>query len=128
MGNVLAFLAANNVTQKELAEYFGVKPPAINQLVKNDKDFPKVREAQLLNNDRGWDTSMLGRTVTVKEAHITNSGGAVAIGGDASVENSASKEVLEMYLAQIRELREQLKEEKARNKVLTKIIANMSGK
>lgn len=53
------FLQTNNLTNKEVAEYLGVSPQYISQVRKGKSDLSGEKLDMLLNNNRGWDASML---------------------------------------------------------------------
>lgn len=56
---VREFLQANNLKQRELAQYLGVTEAAISNVVKGKSDFSEENLIKILNNPHGWNTSML---------------------------------------------------------------------
>ena len=53
------FLRVNGLRQSEIANFLGVSAPSVSNLAKGKSKPSKDNLAKLLNNDRGWDTSML---------------------------------------------------------------------
>lgn len=53
------FLWTNRLKNKDLAEYLGVTDTAISRMCKGEINPSRLTLAKILNNDRGWDTSML---------------------------------------------------------------------
>lgn len=54
-----AFRKANNLTQTELGEYIGCEKAFISAVENGRSKLPKKMFALLLQNPKGWDTSML---------------------------------------------------------------------
>lgn len=59
MIDLKVFRKANNLTQIELADYFGVGQGFISQMENGDRPIPKEYISKLLANNYSWDTSML---------------------------------------------------------------------
>ena len=57
--DIKAFREANNLTQKELAEYLKIDKGFISAIEHGKSKFPKAKLTSLLNNPHNWDTSML---------------------------------------------------------------------
>lgn len=57
--DIKAFREANNLTQKELADYLGIDKGFISAIEHGKSKFPKAKLTILLNNPHNWDTSML---------------------------------------------------------------------
>lgn len=57
--DIKAFRKANNLTQKELAEYLKIDKGFISAIEHGKSKFPKAKLTLLLNNPHNWDTSML---------------------------------------------------------------------
>lgn len=57
--DIKAFREANNLTQKELAEYLKIDKGFISAIEHGKSKFPKAKLTLLLNNPHNWDTSML---------------------------------------------------------------------
>lgn len=53
------FRKVNFLTQKEIADYFGVGQGFISQIEKGNRPLPKEYISRLLANPHGWDVSML---------------------------------------------------------------------
>ena len=64
MMNIKEFLRANGLKQKELADYLGIGEPAVSKMAKGYTNPSEGNLYKILNNNQGWDTSML------EEEHI----------------------------------------------------------
>lgn len=78
MMNIKEFLRANGLKQKELADYLGIGEPAVSKMAKGYTNPSEGNLYKILNNNQGWDTSML------EEEHIE-------IRHDASTKKKESK-------------------------------------
>lgn len=58
------FLETNHLKQIDVARYLGISKPYMSQVVKGTAKLSTEKLSKLLNNDQGWDTSML------EEEHI----------------------------------------------------------
>lgn len=58
------FSLANNLSQPEIADYLGVGKAFISQVERGVSKLPLDKYARLLQNDKGWDTSMLTEPTT----------------------------------------------------------------
>lgn len=54
-----AFLYANRLKSSDLVEFWGVTKGVVSQILNGTTKLPTKRLNELLNNDKGWDTSML---------------------------------------------------------------------
>ena len=66
MTKLQEFLIVNDLTQKDLCNYLGIKPPFASKIVNGRQNFPKEQREKLLAlaEEKGWDASMLkGRIV-----------------------------------------------------------------
>lgn len=59
MADIKAFRRANNLRQRELADYLGVSITFISHAETGISKLPKEKYFQILNNNNGWDVSML---------------------------------------------------------------------
>lgn len=59
MSKISEFIEKNGIKQKELAFYLGIGEPSISKMVNGLSNPSKGNLHKLLNNDQGWDTSML---------------------------------------------------------------------
>ena len=57
--DIKAFRDANNLTQKELADYLGIDKGFISAIEHGKSKFPKAKLTLLLNNPHNWNVSML---------------------------------------------------------------------
>lgn len=53
------FLKTNHLKQVELATYLGITESAISNVVKGKANLSEENLIKILDNDRGWDVSML---------------------------------------------------------------------
>lgn len=53
------FLKKNGLKQVELANYLGITESAISNVVKGKANLSEENLIKIINNDRGWDVSML---------------------------------------------------------------------
>jgi hypothetical protein len=54
-----AFLYSNRLKSSDLVEFWGVTKGGVSQILNGTTKLPTKRLNELLNNDKGWDTSML---------------------------------------------------------------------
>lgn len=59
MTELKTFRKINNLTQSEVGDYLGIKKAFISSIENGKAGLPKDKFTKLINNDRGWDTSML---------------------------------------------------------------------
>lgn len=57
--DIKAFRDANNLTQKELADYLGIDKGFISAIEHDKSKLPKAKLSILLNNPHNWNTTML---------------------------------------------------------------------
>lgn len=53
------FLYKNRLKSSDLVEFWGVTKGVVSQILNGTTKLPTKRLEELLNNDQGWDTSML---------------------------------------------------------------------
>lgn len=70
MVDIRAFRKANGLTQEDLANYLGVGKAFISQVETGRSSLSEVKYSMILNNPRGWDTSMLQRRNTSEVTHL----------------------------------------------------------
>ncbi len=56
---IRAFRKFNGLTQEEVADFLGVKKAFISQIETGRVDLPDEKFYRLLNNDKGWDVTLL---------------------------------------------------------------------
>lgn len=59
MANYKEFLKTNRIKQVELAKYLGITEAAISNVVNGKANLSEENLIKILDNDRGWDVSML---------------------------------------------------------------------
>jgi transcriptional regulator with XRE-family HTH domain len=106
--NLRAFRKLNGLTQEELAAFLGVKKAFISQIETGRVAFPEDKLFRILQNDRGWDTSILmgdgsivgdGNTVNNgRDQTITPDPGLVAALREAQAQNAKSQEQIDRLL------------------------------
>ena len=73
-----AFLYANRLKSSDLVEFWGVTKGVVSQILNGTTKLPTKRLNELLNNDKGWDTSMLigdlngGAITIVKRSYVSH--------------------------------------------------------
>ena len=107
MTDIKRFRRVNNLLQKDLADYLGVSREFVSMVESGRSILPHDRLRKLLDNEHGWDTSMLSPNI-VKQSIGSGSRDNILIAGDVSAELLALKRENEM-------LRQQLEEAKAQN-------------
>ena len=107
MFDLKAFRKINNLLQKDLADYLSVSREFISMAESGKTQLPYQHLRKLLENDRGWDVSMLAARDYVAGDHIEQNGGRGNIGKIASdvSEVSALRKEIEMLRAQVEELK-----------------------
>lgn len=63
------FLRKNGLRQVDLVEYLGVTRATISSVVKGKSNLSAYNFNKILNNDRGWNTSMLTEEGTDSSPH-----------------------------------------------------------
>lgn len=53
------FIGVNKITQKQLADYLGITEASVSRAVNGKSTLSNARLRKILENDKGWDTSML---------------------------------------------------------------------
>ena len=59
------FRLVNNLTQTELGDYLGVQKGFISKIENGRDKLPEPKYRKLLNNEKGWDVSMLTQPAPV---------------------------------------------------------------
>lgn len=68
MVEMLLFRKANGLTQTDVGNYLGGCSKSFISAIEGGKSsLPDDKLALLINNDKGWDTSMFGKIVSTKE-------------------------------------------------------------
>ena len=62
------FRLVNNLTQTELGDYLGVQKGFISKIENGRDKLPEPKYRKLLNNEKGWDVSMLTQPAPVSDA------------------------------------------------------------
>lgn len=107
MTDLKAFRKVNSLLQKDLADYLGVSREFISMAESGKAPLPYNHLRKLLDNEKGWDVSMLSVQETTGGDHIEQNGGRGNIGkiaGDMG-EVAALKKEIEMLRAQVEELK-----------------------
>lgn len=72
---IRAFRKFNGLTQEEVADFLGVKKAFISQIETGRVDLPDEKFYRLLNNDKGWDVTLLQDSPTVAgDGNTVNNG------------------------------------------------------
>lgn len=107
-----AFRKANFLTQSELGEFLGIQKPFISRIENGKEKLPRQQLMKLLENSKGWDTTMLvgDKNVVSAKASGHSSANATINYHSASTDNNT-----DALLSRIAELEQLLKEEKDRS-------------
>lgn len=65
MIDIKEFRKENNLRQSDIAAYLGTSKSFISQIEAGKRPLPATMLSMLLNNDRGWSTSMLRSVVSM---------------------------------------------------------------
>lgn len=132
MNRYKQFLRANGLKQIDLAKYLGITESHVSNLCRGKSNLSEEKLAKLLENDRGWDVSMLvqgGKTVGDNSGvfiagnnHLTNS----PIDNRRADPNSPDvlRTQIELLGELIKEKDAQIKEKDAQIKKLLDILSN----
>lgn len=108
MTELKLFREINKLTQQELGDYVGMKKSFVSKVENGKEKMPRAKLDRILNNDRGWDVSMLVSETSPKFGDtIRQTGGRGNIGkidGDCG-ELLALRREVEMLRAMVEELR-----------------------
>ena len=109
MASFRAFRKSNFLTQEEVADFLGVKKAFISQIENGRVALPDDKLFRLLQNDKGWDTTLLvGKGTVIGDGNTVNNGhnqmvstdvGLVAALRDAQAQNAKSQEHIDRLLA-----------------------------
>lgn len=100
MVDLRLFRKKNNLTQDELGAYLDMKKSFISKIENGREKMPEVKLRKLLDNDRGWDVSML----IVEGDLIEQRGGSHNIAKvDGKAEVLALRKEIELLKAQLEE-------------------------
>lgn len=124
------FRLANNLSQPEVADYLGVGKAFISQVERGVSKLPLDKYARLLQNDKGWDTSMLNEPTT---QHFTakasgNASASVNYNEKQSEESSVLRVRIESLEEQISQLKDMLAREQALNQKYWEMIEKLTTK
>ena len=128
---IRAFRKANSLTQDELGEYLGMKKSFISKIENGKEKLPMQKFQKLINNDRGWDVSMLAQAVQGDFIHQQgghNNIGKV-VGGKVTIpNNNEDDEKVRQLLLAIERRDLQVNELIQQNKTLVEVIKNLTSK
>ena len=105
------FRKANSLTQGQVAKYFNVTAPFVTSIETGKHKLPADKLEMLLNNDQGWDTSMLlvEQDASISATATGRSSANVSI-GSSDVSSAVYAKEAEMLREQISLLKAQLAE------------------
>ena len=115
MVDLKGFRKANNLTQDELGSYLGMKKSFISKVENGKEKLPEAKFRKLLDNDMGWDVSMLVGVISSQQALVKELG------------NSNELASLRKEVEMLRKLVDELKEEKAQYWDLIQILSTKWG-
>lgn len=130
-----SFLKVNGLKQVELALFLEITESAVSNVVRGKANLSEEKLIKILQNDRGWDTSMLVGLSSRNYSVGNNSSGVIVNGNNSNspIDNrhyySDSPDVLraqvELLEERIKEKDAQIKEKDAQIKQLLDIIQGM---
>lgn len=104
------FLYKNRLKSSDLVEFWGVTKGVVSQILNGTTKLPPKRLAELLNNDRGWDVSMLMDSNQSEDVMVENP----EVSSDEQPEPDTSLvEYLKLKVAELEGKVEKLTDEKA---------------
>lgn len=108
MADLKGFRKANKLTQDVVAAYLGVSKTFICQIEKGVNRFPKEHLNTLLNNDKGWDITLLSEFTQELTSEQTDTSeqpteDVVVISTQVLEEMSAQRQLTEQALALVQE-------------------------
>lgn len=104
------FLYKNRLKSSDLVEFWGVTKGVVSQILNGTTKLPPKRLAELLNNDRGWDVSMLMDSNQSEDVMVENP----EVSSDEQPEPDTSLvEYLKRKVAELEGKVEKLTDEKA---------------
>lgn len=68
------FLVTNHLQQTDLIDFLGLSKSTISQAVSGKSKLSALKLIELIENDRGWDTSMLSPDARINQAGNINTG------------------------------------------------------
>lgn len=68
------FLITNHLQQTDLIEFLGLSKSTISQAVSGKTNLSYIKLIELIQNDRGWDVSMLSQDPKVNQTGNINTG------------------------------------------------------
>ena len=81
MNELREFRKANHLTQLQLGEYLGIGKSFVSSIETGKASIPDEKFTKLLQNDQGWDTSMLAG----KKIRVSGNSNAVNNGRDQNI-------------------------------------------
>ena len=133
MVDLKAFRRANKLTQADVAKFLSVSAPFITRVERGLNKLPEDKLLKLMNNDEGWNVSVLikddmaTRGDSIQQVGWNNIG--KVIGGKVSM--PANKEVdekVDQLLLAIERRDLQVNELIQQNKTLVEVIKNLTSK
>ena len=98
------FRKANKLTQEEVGRYLGVGKTFICNVEKGLSKLPKVHLESLLNNDRGWDVSLITeQQQNLVNFEFTEQADSPIVTSQVLEEMTASRQLAEQALAMVQE-------------------------
>lgn len=128
MIDLKGFRKVNGLTQDELGEFLGIKKSFISKVEHGKERLPKLKFQKLIDNQLGWDVSMLLSSMMSNEGNsgiaIQQNGEQNQIGNVSSSDNSEA----ETLRTENKMLREQVEELKRQNEKYWNMIEKLTGK
>lgn len=122
MNEIKKFRVVNGLTQSQLGDYLGVGKSFLSSIETGRAKLPPEKFSKLLNNDQGWDVSMLiSNSPSIKIGNVT----ANASNGPSGLSDNKNLEVLKAENALLKAENESLKAQIA---TLSRVVENLTTK
>lgn len=127
--DIRKFRKANNISQKDLADFAGVTQGAVSQWESGLTNIPSSIFQKIMLNDKGWDTSTLFEGFrSPTSSNVTKIGNISGVtNSPTTVNNNRSGESTDLMRV-IEELKEQNKSQREQIQNLTEIIKNLTAR
>lgn len=127
--DIRKFRKANNISQKDLADFSGVTQGAVSQWESGLTNIPSSIFQKIMLNDKGWDTStLLEGFRSPTSSNVTKISGVTNSPTTVNNNNNNNNGGFEDLARMIEELKEQNKTQREQISSLTEIIKNLTAR
>ena len=124
MVDLKGFRKANHLTQEKLGEYLGMQDSFISKIEHGKEKLPPLKLQKLLDNNMGWDTSMLMVADTIHRVNDIN----IQYGVNNTSDNGSCEAELAALRKENEMLRSQVEDLKSREAQYWEMIKNLTAK